>query len=248
LLSDLVTDRVVAIVVPSFASELACDQIEAALDRARPEPYYHEVGSDSRKTYEYYGVDRIGMPFNLTYEGERQRQRYYDERLAGTRRFRELVTGPSPIDRLRLELDEVWPDGAMLGAFEGIKMFAGIVRLMNAERSRASEETPHIDVLPGSVCELQDQWAANVYIHVPDGGGELEVWDLPKAQSTADYPSDKLSRESLPEPDLVTPRRGDLILFSARKPHAIRHFPLGRRISMQCFIGYFPGRALVLWN
>jgi hypothetical protein len=46
----------------------------------------------------------------------------------------------------------------------------------------------------------------------------------------------------------VRPEAGDLILFNARKPHAIRRFSSGDRISVQSFIGHGQDRPLLLWN
>src|SRR5262249_30115677 len=100
-----------------------------------------------------------------------------------------------------------------------------------------------------AVYKQEGQFSANIYLEVSDDGGEIELWDYPPlhpSEIAADSKSDW--RAALPESFLVTPKRADLILFNTRRPHAVRSFDKGRRITIQCFIGFRKGEPLSLWN
>ena len=82
----------------------------------------------------------------------------------------------TPIDKLRLELDEQFPHGATVARFQGRKMLTGIARITRAAYSQIVAEQPHFDALPEKYGVLDAQLAANIYLAVPPKGGELEIW------------------------------------------------------------------------
>src|SRR5262245_51389462 len=136
---------------------------------------------------------------------------------------------------------------ANVAAFEGRKMFVGIGRITAPEKT-VLEEQPHFDSLPPDLT-LDGQFSANVYLKVPEHGGELDVWNHPTL-SPDEIHDDQLGRDwrsMLPPPIRIRPAVGDLILINTRKPHAVCSFARGERVSIQCFIGYKRGRSLALW-
>jgi hypothetical protein len=251
VLADLFRGEACLAIVKAFASPAMCARItEYVRHRVTASPYTHEVYEHGQVQHVYFGVDRVGVPFNSTLtvvDTARAREHYYAEALPTIRRLRAAAAPElSPIDRLRLELDELWPRGAHIGSFEGRSMFVGIVRAMQPSRSEGSELHPHFDALPASVARFDGQFAANIFVSVPPAGGELEVWDVPPFEPTGELPDEW--RLVGGEPVAVKPEVGDLILFNARKPHAIRRFSGCDRISVQTFIGYRQDGPLLLWN
>jgi hypothetical protein len=250
-LDDLLRDRVCVLVVRPYADPLVCKHVATFLrSSAEIEPYTHETHEKGKVDYVYLGVDRIGIPFNSTLDPDRAEEAtrtYYDSALPGIRGIRNgCYPFLSPLDRLRVELDEIHPPGATVAAFHGRKMFVGIARLMRPEGSGASQEVPHFDALASSICELDVQLAANAFVAVSESGGELEVWDVRPLE-----PGDQLRPDWRNQADLplaIKPEVGDMILFNARRPHAIRAFESGDRISLQCFIGHRASGPLLLWN
>lgn len=251
---DLIEEKVPAIRIPNYVSpETAQKIIDFVLAQASLDAYTHEVYADGVPEQKYYGVYRVGIPFNTTYgrpAGSVERETYYQAALPGLRRLRDLCApNLTPIDRLRLDLDEAWTDGASIAAFEGRKMFAGIVRVMPPDDSHILEEKPHVDCLSPSVCPLEQQLSANIYLKMPPVGGTLESWNVPTL-SYADIerlPDGTIARTDLPKPVAIHPKECELVLINTRKPHAVSRFSGGIRISVQVFIGYQPGKPLRLW-
>src|SRR6266481_2478639 len=227
LLRDLFGGRVAVVVVHEFALPEVCDRVrDFVRERAAVSPYTHEVYEGREVKQLYFGVDRVGVPFNSTMtpvDTKRSKENYYCEAIPAIRRLR-TVCAPymSAIDRLRLELDELWPLGAHNASFEGRSMFVGIVRLMQPLASEASELYPHFDALPSAICPLDGQFAANIFMAVPPLGGELEVWDVAPVPPGGVLPADWRAMSG--EPVRVMPMQGDLVIFNSRMPHAVRRF------------------------
>lgn len=102
----------------------------------------------SGRGLEVSDVKTIGvMPYNMVAaSGDPKKvDRYFDEALVSMRAMREVAlnetnTGPpsppllSPMDKLRLELDEIWPDGATVTKnAKGQAFAAGLARVMVSE-------------------------------------------------------------------------------------------------------------------
>lgn len=251
-LVELMSGNAIAIRVPAFADTATCDRLGSwlAAHRSR-QPYAHEETRDGALEYTYYGVDRVGQPFNLvlgTEQGSAERRRYYAAALANIRALRAAARPAlSPIDALRLELDELWPAGARLASFEGEKMFFGIGRVMSADTSVRSEDAPHIDELPSSIFPLAGQFAANIYLSMPNIGGELELWhSFGRLSGGTLLPS---GRPSDVADITIKPEVGELVIFNAWRLHAIRRFDSGTRSSLQGFIGCVTtSEPLMLWD
>lgn len=251
-LSRLASGGALALRIPGFADRSTCEVLGAwFIGHADRQPYTHEIRREGVVEQRYFGVDRIGSPFNRvvdTAKGSGERASYYADALPNIRRVREAVAPRlSPIDKLRLELDEVWPRGATLARFEGRTMFVGIGRIIRPETSEDSELNPHVDVLPASCCALSAQLAANVYVAVPPVGGALEIWG--RLGGTQSEPMVSIGRPESSPTVTIQPQMGDLVVFSSWRLHAVGRFRSGVRTSIQGFIGYTTvEHPLLLWD
>ncbi|AXK79660.1 2OG-Fe(II) oxygenase [Pseudolabrys taiwanensis] len=246
-LSELFNGTLTAIRIPDFYSPDAAAAISRAL-----------LKSDLHGTYENApAIGRIGQSFFETQASDDAARRYKKNSIKWIRELRAgLHPHLTPIDRIRLEMEELWPAGAQLGTMNGTKMFAGLARTF-AEGSYAE---PHQDILAWDAPtqpearEITSQVAMNVYLTMPEAGGSLTLWDISYDQQEYDRRRIKdsygLRREELPVPTAtLQPRVGELILFNATKVHAVEIIQRGQRVTWSCFIGYRNDQSpLMLWS
>lgn len=166
-----------------------------------------------------------------------------------------------PLDKLRLELDEVWPSGSTVRKnAEGRSFLAGVARIMRGP-TRYVDGFMHVDELAPMVTN-RGTFSANVYLKVPPTGGELAVWPL-AVRSRWDFyrhaetlsqltvqgeEGQALLRRKLPRARQIVVAPGDLVLLCVQRPHAAQGFPMGTRVSVQSFLTFEKGKTLVLDN
>ena len=172
--------------------------------------------------------------------------------LGVTREFFEPYL--SPMDRLRLELDEEWKHGASLLDLGDGKMFCGLFRVLSGGVLAHEDklERDHHRELPERL-NYTAQLAANIYLNVPDQGGNILSWN----KSLGDHEYDELRGDSYgiepkllgPESSSIKPCTGDLIFFNPRKPHAITPSKGGERVTISTFILYGGSKKpLYFWS
>jgi len=152
----------------------------------------------------------------------------------------------SPADKMRHHLREVWPAGNHMERIGGRPAFAGLIRGFH----EGAEAHPHQDMthwdLPHmpEAQTLHTQLSCLTYLSCAGSGGELELW-ASEIENRPDYEAAKvrgcygLDRERVGPPDTaMTPRVGELIVFNARRIHAVRRIAQGLRCTQSFFIGY----------
>jgi hypothetical protein len=254
-LERLFSGQTCVLKMPNFCSENICNLLsEWLLSSGELKPCYNEIRKNNEVNYLDFGVDSNTICFNTTYFTDQESDKfkeYYAASLKNIRIPRQIIKpNITPIDKLRLELDEVWPKGSMVANFNGIKNTVGLFRVVPAERSELLAQSPHIDSLPRNYKDLAAQYTANIYFKVPDIGGELEIWDIePLSNLEIDKSNfDAEWRNSLPNPLKIKPMGGELIIFNARKPHAVNSFSEGKRLSVQCFLGITHEGTILMWS
>lgn len=171
-----------------------------------------------------------------------------------------------PMDKFRLEMDEIWPDGLRLAkdASRGLPYSAGVPRIMRPaarfDPGRWTRGFAHVDELD-LMRPDRGLYSANVYLQNAPSGGELQIWPVTfrtrwdfyrNAPTLAlcllqDADAQAVLRARLPEPVSISVQPGDLVLLCTQRPHAVRG-PIvgGTRVSMQAFVQYKRGQPLLV--
>lgn len=229
--------------VPEFMSAAQCDLIARGL---RGQGYGYVSGW-------------IGTPFPSLFQFGATPDgidHYYATALPNIRGVRDACTPyPSPIDVFRCVVDELWPSGASLQALSGRKMFVGLccnarprIPLLAQHDffARLVRHDPKAD-------DLLMQMAVNVYVDVPQQGGELMMWrdEITDAEFLRRR-GDKygMDIEPLGVPDIVVkPQMGDLILFNTRKLHAVAPGSGSDCLTLSCHLGFRgDDQPLTFWS
>lgn len=247
-LSDLIEGEILGLRIPEYYPQHLCRRFASRLIENPRFGFYRNPGAEN--------LGRLGMAYFEIENDSYRRQQYYSQAIPDIRASRQVFyPNWSPLDRLRLDLQEVWPFGANLENIENNPMFVGLVRALQNN----AIILPHQDILrrdaPNSprAQELKTQLGANIYLQTARGG-ELEIWR--KKASDRMYENLRipgsygLNRMRLGSPDLtIKPENGDLILFDSTNVHAVAAVYDGVRVSISCFIGYRGDRKpLSFWS
>jgi 2OG-Fe(II) oxygenase superfamily len=245
---NLVNGEFICLHVPNYYPKWLCSQLSSNLLKL-PEFSRYVRAKD-------VGVQRTGMTFFETKGDSNLLDQYYAEAKNMISAIRSsCFPYLSPMDKLRLELEEVWSMGAHLENIHEKTMMVGIVRMFE----ESFELPPHQDILARDIDEglnrrpLHNQLSANVYLQCANYGGELKVWrEKPSNSEFLKLSSDglHLDADKMPLPEVcIKPTRGDLILFDSGRVHAVQPSVDGTRVSMSCFIGYRgQKRPLTYWS
>lgn len=152
---------------------------------------------------------------------------------------------PDPLTILQQMLWLAWPAGLRQGEIGPQKMCPGLIRKVeNGNQEGLPPHQDHVGLdVPGNEMQhrIQTQLAVNLYLQVPAKGGELEIWDLqPDAETVKSWYTgrhDFIDRSLLPEPTVIRPRVGELILFRSDCIHAVSGTDGSDRIAAGCFLG-----------
>lgn len=204
-------------------------------------------------------IGRVGKAFYETINNPYSEKEYFENQAKWIEDLRKTCSPfISPIDALRLALDDIWSSGSIVASIDGQKMFVGLVRyftsLASAEPHQdiIQRDAPHKDISGMIKCQL----AFNVYLEMPEIGGELEIWDWVVTDEEFKCLKDQregfsyaLNRERIRKSNiLLKPDIGDLILFNSNNVHAVTPSS-GERLSISCFIGYCGmEKPLVVWS
>ncbi len=159
-----------------------------------------------------------------------------------------------PSDAVRILLDEAWPTGTTLLTSESQKFFAGVARYQQA----GVDLEPHTDNiarnLPDDDLGIRRQLSVNVYLDVPDNGGELEIWDAyPTEDDYRELSGERVwgvDRDTVGDPALVVrPGVGEAIFIDPRRVHAVAPSHDRPRVTVGLFVGVRgQDQPLAVWS
>lgn len=247
-LRQLIQNQAVAVRVKKFFHPDSCKTIASTL---LDSPLYGKYTNAPQ-------IGRVGQAFFETIESKSALLDYFSQSTDWLRMLRTACEPfQTPIDKLRLQLDECWNGGANLARLSGHPMYAGLVRVF--ETNAFAE--PHQDHLDWDASHheiygdamYKSQIAANVYLHMPAVGGELVIW--PHSLSRIEYEARRIPGSygvdisGFNAPLVISPEVGELILFNARHTHCVNAPISGNRVTASCFVGYrSEQQPLSLWS
>ncbi|GEM_PF-672360 len=253
LLEKLFLGKITAIIIKNFSNSLVCKQLSEKLSiQESIEKYMYIISNGETEKKLFLGVSRLGIPFSSTFRKDSSSKevlKYKSMVKPSLARIRSFASPYlSPIDKLRVVMDEEWPSGANLGVFDGMKMNSGIVRYTEADAELSKKA--HVDSLIPEFA-FKEQFAANIYLEVPDSDGELIVWSKHKRATPEEVHDSKFNDYlwGLDENEAIRirPEQGDLVLFPTQLPHATNTFKSGKRISLQTFFAIDKNNKIQLW-
>ncbi len=235
---QLATGNATAIRVAAFLPTQTCDVITKLALASKLHGAYENAPR----------IHRVGCAFFEAGANTAAAIKYLDNATHWIETMRtECAPHALPMDVLRLHLDEIWPGSAQLNRLGGRQMFAGLIRRFQP----GAGAEPHQDHLEWDAqnAGIEDhpcfdaQLAANIYMKVPPRGGELVIWPSSLTRSQYDearIPGSYGVRKELlnSTPTVLTPRAGELIMFSSRNTHEVQPSEGGDRVASSNFLGY----------
>jgi hypothetical protein len=246
-LLHLATRKIGAIHIKDFYPRDVCSEVSK---RAIDHPalgHYHKKYTSS--------VGRVYMPHIDTKWDPKEINKYHDASLPSIRDVRSMFFPRiSPVDYVRLLLQELWPAGANLLRLRNRVCFVGAFRVF---QPTTSEFYPHNDQIDQEtdapeISDITEQLVANIYLQVPEIGGDLQLWlrEPTPTEKEIILTVEGLDPATIERPVLtIHPEPGDMIIFSSRMLHAVTPGKDTHRVGMAAFIGCpSPDKPLVFWS
>jgi 2OG-Fe(II) oxygenase superfamily len=242
LLNGLFDNEIAAVRIPNFISPEAC-RIGSAAVLSNGFDYYETLDPP---------LGRIGI---AQYDHRGDKDEYFRlAALAHEKRKELFAEAGDPIPRVADAVSRAW-DGKVGLANEDAygDYFAGIVRVTVKGIKVHCDWAEH-DAPGWQVANVTGQLAWNIYMDLTETGGETTVYKRPSDGDIEQYAEGAFgfynakAIESA-EGRTVTPRKGELVIFSSRNAHAVAPTGgAGSRISSASFIGRLPDGSIILWS
>lgn len=244
-IADLAAGRCAAIRVPDFMPCSMCEETLRALTSVEFDSY------DTKRVYP--PVMRFGVGVSDHRQDGGVADSYWDALDFDRKAWLALGLSFDPFQVCRDGLGAHWPNAVAIGRRGGREMGAGVAREPNQ-----GFQVHFDDALREFSCNLLDanlvaQFAFNLYLSVPEVGGETVVW------RHRWHPADEAFR--LPhsygyseavvgdaESFELKPTVGEALLFNPRNFHAVRPSQDSRRIALGFSMGMTDDGDLLIWG
>ncbi|SEF55923.1 hypothetical protein SAMN05444920_10169 [Nonomuraea solani] len=240
-LTTLARDGVGALRVPGFFDEKFCEQLLA-------------VGHEFLERYDrdQYPVVacKIGPALNEYMVKDGISPQYWSEADRVVHLWSTELRHLAVHDECHRLLTESWSGPVRAARVSGRPLFWGIVREISEGTlihwDDVTQELQGLSIDPRPWAQL----ALNVFLSVPEQGGEAVVWLQRWAVGDESHRISFGYRPDVIRPSspicTIVPHVGDAILFNARNYHTVNPGHSGRRVAFSAFVGL--GDEMALWS
>lgn len=245
LIADLAAGRIAAIRVPGLFPPQMCEEVMRALEKIEFDAY------DTARVYP--AVMRCGVGVSDHRRGGLVADSYWPAVEDARRTWRTLGLAFDPFARCRKALQADWSHPVRVGCHEGRELGEGVAREPNG-----GFQVHFDDVLrefDGNLLDtaLVSQFAFNLYLSVPESGGETVVWrhrwhpddESYRLPNSYGYAADVVGEAESFE---LKPAVGEALLFDPRNFHAVRPSEGARRVALGFAVGLSTAGELLTWG
>lgn len=244
-IADLAAGRRAAVRVPDLIPASTCAQILSALESSPFEAYGRQRVQPA--------VLRFGVGVSDHRTDGRIADSYWPAVEAGQQAWTELGLPYDPFELSRRALAADWPGGVTVGRKGGRELAPGVAREPNHGFQVHFDEA--LREFQGDLLDspLVAQFAFNLYLSVPETGGETVIWRhrWHPADESFRLPHSYGYSEAVvsdSESVQIKPAVGEALLLDPRNFHAVRPSEGTRRISLGFSMGLSITGELLTWG
>lgn len=244
-LEELFKNQIPAIRVRNFLSVSQCERLVSAAEQLGFD-YYENVTPP---------IGRIGI---TQFESSQKEPETYFDKVKEACAKRDEVYSAAGTDVLESVIKVVRSVSSLQAgvAHDSLRgeYFAGLIRQIN--QAHLHFDFAKFDAPGWHISGVEQQLSWNIYVSIPQRGGELVVHELPWEEEiyekfllpghSGSYGFEKELVSNVRRVD-ITPEIGDLVVFNTRNFHEVKTGE-GKRISISSFFGKHSNGKIVFWS
>lgn len=232
-----------AIHVPGVLTQSQCENFMYSFDSAAMDHY--DLKRFGRS------IARFGPVLNEFKNGSALASDYWLHLARAESYWSDLRGAPDIRSACRRYLSDAWETGVDTAAMQHRDLFWGIVREANGGTLIHWDEVVR-EYPPTLLQEVPvAQLACNVFVSVPEDGGETSVWrhrwqpEDEQYRFRFGYSEAAVARHAQIR---IKPGLGDAVFFDSRNFHRAEAGSGGRRVSLSFFLGVTTSGRLLIWS
>ena len=224
--------------------------IERFADKQQIEKLKYELDARALRTSSIAEVTRLGISQYQQGICE-SKENYFELARKLNEEFQTIFSNSfSPVQKIINHFVRLGIDAAIMEEPGFGRYFAGTGKLRNGSSPIHVDYSPQ-DSLGWAIADARVQLAWNLYLNVPEEGGDLLIWD--KQWHVEDdihqvennyYYNEKIVEGK--DPLIVKVKEGDVVILNSRNYHAVSY--VENRLAFGSFISVFDDKSMGLWS